>query len=237
MTMTEKEQRIVLGYLKQCPLFQELSDERLRWIMSHLKLRQVQKEETVLGMGDPPDAMGLLFRGQLKAVAYSSSGREIGFSMIQPVQHFGELSLIDGQPRSAAVLAVESSLVALMPRKPAVELMVHEPKVSARMMVALTQLIRRCNQQIVLLGYQQAHSRVCALLLRCRFEEGPEGEGLRVLDFPSQREVASLTNTSRETVSRVLGQLQEVGIVTKKGRQLWIMDLPRLEKRVLEGRE
>lgn len=233
--MTEKEQRIVLGYLRQCPLFQELSEERLLWIVPQLKLRQVQREETVLGMGDPSDAMGLLFRGQLKAVAYSNSGREIGFSMIHPVQHFGELSLIDGQPRSAAVLAVESSLVAFLPRKPAVELMINEPRVSARMMVALTQLVRRCNQQIMLLGYQHAHSRVCSLLLRCRTEEAEEG--LKVLDFPSQREVASLTNTSRETVSRVIGQLQEAGIVMKKGRQLWICDQPRLERRMLEGRE
>jgi len=233
--MDGKQARIVLGYLKQCPLFQELSDERLNWITGHLKLRQFQREESVLAMGEPSEAMGFLFRGQLKAVAYSGSGREIGFSLIQPVQHFGELSLIDGQPRSASVLAVESSLVAFLPRKPALELMIHEPSVSARMMVALTQLIRRCNQQIVLLGYQQAHSRVCALLLRSRTE--PTDGGLKVLDFPSQREVASLTNTSRETVSRVLSQLQESGIIQKQGRQVMIMDLPRLEKRVVEGKE
>ncbi len=233
--MTEKEQRIILGLLGQCPLFQELSEERLQRILPLLKLRQVQREETVLGMGDPSDAMGLLLKGQLKAVAYSSSGKEIGFSLIRAVSHFGELSLIDGQPRSAAVLAVEASLIAFLPRKPALELMISEPSVSARMMVALTQLVRRCNQQIMLLGYQQAHSRVCALLLRSRHEATPEG--LKVLDFPSQREVASLTNTSRETVSRVLGQLQESGVIHKKGRSVWILDLPKLEKRVLEGRD
>ncbi|PSL14100.1 CRP/FNR family cyclic AMP-dependent transcriptional regulator [Marinobacterium halophilum] len=233
--MTEKEQRLILGYVQQCPLFQELSEERLLWIVSRLRVRQVQREETVLGMGDPSDAMGLLLKGQLKAVAYSSSGREIGFSLIRATQHFGELSLIDGQPRSAAVLAVEASLVAFLPRKPALELMVNEPSVSARMMVGLTQLVRRCNQQIMLLGYQQAHSRVCALLLRSNYEETPEG--FKVLDFPSQREVASLTNTSRETVSRVLSQLHESGVINKKGRIVWIMDLPKLEKRVLEGRD
>ncbi|MDY6892013.1 MAG: Crp/Fnr family transcriptional regulator [Pseudomonadota bacterium] len=233
--MDGKQARIVQGYLKQCPLFQELGEQRLGWIIGHLRLRQFQREEVVLAMGEPSEAMGFLFRGQLKAVAYSSSGREIGFSLIQPVQHFGELSLIDGQPRSASVLAVESSLVAFLPRKPALELMINEPSVSARMMVALTQLIRRCNQQIVLLGYQQAHSRVCALLLRSRTE--PTDEGLKVLDFPSQREVASLTNTSRETVSRVLSQLQESGIIKKQGRQVLITDLPRLEKRVVEGKE
>ncbi|MBR9830191.1 MAG: winged helix-turn-helix domain-containing protein [Oceanospirillales bacterium] len=58
-----------------------------------------------------------------------------------------------------------------------------------------------------------------------------------MLDFPSQREVASLTNTSRETVSRVLSQLHESGVINKKGRIVWIMDLPKLEKRVLEGRD
>jgi len=233
--MTNKEQRFILGCLNQCSLFQELEEERLAWILRHLKIRQFQREEQVLGMGEPSDAMGLLLKGQLKAVAYSSSGREIGFSLIRAVQHFGELSLIDGQPRSAAVLAVETSIVAFLPRKPALELMVNEPSVSARMMVGLTQLVRRCNQQIMLLGYQQAHSRVCALLLRSRFEKTPDG--LKVLDFPSQREAASLTNTSRETVSRVLGQLQEAGVINKKGRTVWILDLPGLEKRVFEGRE
>src|SRR5690554_1607043 len=110
--MDAKQVRIVHGYLRQCPLFQELGDERLSWIIGHLRLRQFQREQSVISMGDPSDAMGFLFRGQLKAVAYSDSGREIGFSLIQPVHHFGELSLIDGQPRSASVLAVESSLVA-----------------------------------------------------------------------------------------------------------------------------
>jgi len=233
--MDVKQARIVLGYLRQCPLFQELSDERLNWITRHLQLKQFQREESVLAMGEPSKAMGLLFRGQLKAVAYSAGGREIGFSLIQPVRHFGELSLIDGQPRSASVLAVESSLVAFLPRDRALELMINEPSVSARMMVALTQLIRRCNQQIMLLGYQQAQSRVCALLLRSRTEPTPEG--LKVLGFPSQREVASLTNTSRETVSRVLSQLQESGIIRKKGRQLLIVNMDKLEKRVVEGKE
>ena len=232
--MTEKEQRIVLGYLQQCALFSELSEERLAWLLRQIKLCQYQREEPVLRMGDPSDALGLLFRGQLKAVAYSSSGREIGFSLIRAVQHFGELSLIDGQPRSASVLAVEPSLVAFVPRKPALELITNEPSVSARMMVSLTQLVRRCNQQIVLLGYQHAHSRVCALLLKAQKEKTPEG--LKVLGFPSQREVASLTNTSRETVSRVLSQLQESGIIFKKGKKIVVLDILRLEKIVLEGR-
>lgn len=233
--MNEKEQRIIHGYLGQCELFQELDDERIQWIASQLKVRQFQREDHVLRIGDPSDAMGFLFRGQLKAVAYSDNGREIGFSLIRPVQHFGELSLIDGQPRSASVLAVETSTVAFLPRSKALELMVSEPSVSARMMIALTQLVRRCNQQIMLLGYQHAHSRICALLLRAQTE--PAEDGLKVLNFPSQREVASLTNTTRETVSRVIGQLQETGIVRKQGRQLFILDMLRLERRVLEGKD
>ena len=79
--MDNKQARIVHGYLRQCPLFQELGDERIAWITAHLKLRQFQRDESVLAMGDPSDAMGFLFRGQLKAVAYSGSGKEIGFSL------------------------------------------------------------------------------------------------------------------------------------------------------------
>jgi CRP/FNR family cyclic AMP-dependent transcriptional regulator len=228
------QQSVVTDYLKQCPLFHELSSDKLVALVKKLTIREFSKDQVVLGLGGAPDTMGVLMGGQLKAVAFSSSGREVGFSMIRPVRQFGELALIDGQPRSAAVIAVERSLVAFIPKNTALQLMTHEPSVSSRMMVSLAQLIRRCNQQILLLGYQQAHSRICALLLRSSTEN--TSEGLKVLDFPSQREAASLTNTSRETVSRVLKQLQDAGILHKQGKQLWILDREHLERVVLEGK-
>jgi CRP-like cAMP-binding protein len=154
----------------------------------------------------------------LHAVDITEDGREIGLSFLVAGDYFGELSVIDGLPRSATVVACEPSIYALLPRVHALELMYNHPLIAERMFKRLTAGIRRLSDFRTILGMPNAFQRVYALLDHlARTSPG----GLVVIEkLPTQQEISIMVNTSRETVSRAIQVLLQRGVVEKDLRRL-----------------
>ena len=132
-------------------------------------------------------------------------------------------AIIDGQPRSASVIASEASLVAFLPRTQALDLIYNTPLVAERMLKRMASKIRDASNYRAILGIPNAFQRVFALLNQ--FARVAPG-GLVVIDkMPSQQEIAIMVNTSRETVSRAIHSLIQKGVVEKDMRRL-IVRLP-----------
>jgi CRP-like cAMP-binding protein len=177
----------------------------------------------VLHKGGQGEHLLFLLSGRLQAVDVSEEGREIGLSIIMPGDYFGDLAIIDGQPRSASVIASEASLVAFLPRTQALDLIYNTPLVAERMLKRMASKIRDASNYRAILGIPNAFQRVFALLNQ--FARVAPG-GLVVIDkMPSQQEIAIMVNTSRETVSRAIHSLIQKGVVEKDMRRL-IVRLP-----------
>ena len=226
--------KTTLSELRKIPLLTDLSDQRLHEVAGQMQLRAFSRNDIVIQRGTPSESAELciLLQGRLKAVAYSPGGKEIGFSFIKTGDHFGEMALIDGLPRSASIISIEKSIVGFLSTTVARQLMFSEPSVSEMIMRKLTTIIRQSNDHIILLGHQHALSRICALLLQIQTREEDSSAPLAV---PTQQEIASLTNTTRETVSRVFSQLQEEEVIEKSGKKVMIKNTELLEKHMLEG--
>jgi CRP/FNR family cyclic AMP-dependent transcriptional regulator len=134
--------------------------------------------------------------------------------------------LIDGRPRSASIIATESSVVIVLPKKQAQQLIFAVPHVSKKLLIQLTDTIRKDNEHIIMLGSGSAFSRIYRLLLQ-QIEQ-VEGEAIieRIL---TQHEMAIMTNTTRETVSRAISQLQEMGVVKKEGKKIIVQKVDALK--------
>jgi len=226
--------RTTLTELRKIPVLSSLSDQSLHEVARAMQMRLFGRNETIIQRGTPSKEAEfcILFQGRLKALAYSPGGKEIGFSFIKPGDHFGEMAMIDGLPRSASIVSLEKSLIGFLSNSVARQLMFSEPSVSEMIMRKLTTIIRQSNEHIILLGHQHALSRICGLLLQIQRRDD---SGQLSIKVPTQQEIASLTNTTRETVSRVLSQLQEEGVIEKKGKDLQIHKINLLEKHMLEG--
>lgn len=223
--------KLQLKDLAHIELLGDLDEDTKKEVLSYLHLRSYAKNESVVQKGLASAELYFLISGRLKVVDFIQSGREIGFVFINPGKHFGELSLLDGRPRSASIIATERSLVAVLPKKQAYHLIFDVPSVSKKLLLQLADTVRQDNEHIILLGSGSAYCRIYKLLVQ-QVEAGEEGYHIdRIL---TQHEMAMMTNTTRETVSRAVGQLVELGVVEKQGRKLIVLNLDALKHMSIE---
>ncbi|MBB4265157.1 cyclic nucleotide-binding domain-containing protein [Roseospira visakhapatnamensis] len=175
-----------------------------------------------------------IHRGVVTVSSYSRSGREIAFAELGEGAYFGEIAAIDGMRRSATVTARTDCLLSVMPAERFRTLLAEQPVVAWRVMTRLTSLIRASNERLQSLSTQTVTQRVCRELITLS-KPSPAIRGAHLVHpVPTQADLGSRINASRETVARVLLDLAQDGLVVRKGRTITIPDLSRLQA-LMEG--
>ncbi|GHT94105.1 cyclic AMP receptor protein [Betaproteobacteria bacterium] len=204
--------------LQNIPLLRGLDEETLKQMVAALQIKQAGRGSLILHKGGAGDYLLFMLAGRLQVVDTNEEGKEVGLAFVLPGDYFGELSIVDGAPRSASVIACENSLVALLPRRQAQELIYHHPLVAERVLQRMAAAVRKASSYRAILGIPNAFQRVFALLHELT-EIAPGG--LSVINrIPTQQEISIMVNTSRETVSRALSTLIKRGVVEKDLRRL-----------------
>ncbi|MBP6718338.1 MAG: Crp/Fnr family transcriptional regulator [Rhodoferax sp.] len=212
------QQATITVHLNKLPLLAGIDEAAIQKMAGALQVRTADKGQVILHKGGQAEHLLFLLSGRLQAVDITEDGREIGLSFLMVGDYFGELSVIDGLPRSATVVACEPSIYALLPREQALDLMHNNPLVAQRMFKRLAVGIRRASNFRTILGIPNAFQRVYALLDYLA-QTGPGG--LVVIErLPTQQEISIMVNTSRETVSRAIQALIQGGVVEKDLRRL-----------------
>jgi CRP/FNR family transcriptional regulator, cyclic AMP receptor protein len=177
--------------------------------------------------GNRPGNRDVLFviEGRVRVIDETPGGRTVTYAEIAAGGLVGELAALDGGPRTAAVLAVTDCLVAMLRADLFIELLRLHPSVAIALLMRLVRVIREADRRISELSTIGAAGRLCRELLR-RSRPGGDGEGMtRIVDpMPTQEQLASLTGATRETVARLLGQLQQAGMLRRLGHRLVITD-------------
>lgn len=218
--------------LGRLPLLAGLDEKTLNHIATAVTWRDVPKREPVLFKGSPGDHLLFLVEGRLQVVDVTESGREIGLNLLVAGDYFGELSIIDGEPRSASVVAMDHSVIALLPKSLAWELFRQNPLVAERVLIGLARKLRNASIYQTILCLPNASQRVFALL-QCLSRVAPGG--LVVIDYPPKQQVlAVMANTSRETVSRAIKVLTDKQVVEKDNHRLIVRDPKSLERLALQ---
>lgn len=170
----------------------------------------------------------LVLEGAVDVVNFSAQGREIAYARLKAGDFFGELSAIDGEPRSANVVAQCPCRIAMVPRETFHELLRRRPDIAFRVLQKMARIIRTADERIMDLATLGAQSRVCVELLRLAKPDPLRETGYLVYPLPTQAEIAALASTTRETVARVVGQLIEAGLIRKVNKTIYIDDRDRL---------
>ena len=225
-----KTKQTITVHLQNIPLLVGVDAKVLGEMAVSLQFQTLERGSYAVQKGDAGEHLLFVLAGRLQAVDLTEDGREIGLSFLIPGDYFGELSIIDGLPRSASVVASEKSLIALLPRSIALALIHNNPLVSERMFKKMASSIRSAANYRSILGIPSAFQRVFALLNQ--FAKSAPG-GLVVIErMPTQQEIAIMVNTSRETVSRAIQILLQKGVVEKDLRRLIVRQPEELSKAV-----
>lgn len=199
------------------PLFRDLSDVTFGTLSRSCNYKSLVRGDTLCNKGDPSNGLFVLMRGQLQVYEVSRDGQEVGLNLLKGPTVFGELGVIDGSPRSADIMALTPADVAIIPKSVLMQCFTETPQSCLAMFRHLTSMVRRLTQHQSVLAMPSATQRVCAMLVELCNRQ-PESD-VMALDLPKQKELATMVNTTRETVSRTLGQLVDHKVVKKdKGK-------------------
>jgi CRP/FNR family cyclic AMP-dependent transcriptional regulator len=203
------------------PLFRELSDASFNTLSRSCSYKSLMRGDTLCNKGDPSNGLFVLVRGQLQVYEVSRDGQEVGLNLLKGPTVFGELGVIDGAPRSADIMALTPADVAVIPKSILLQCFTETPQSSVAMFRHLTGMVRRLTQHQSVLAMPSATQRICAMLVElCTRQAGGQ---LAEFDLPKQKELASMVNTTRETVSRTLSQLVDRRIIQKARGKLVVM--------------
>ena len=208
-------------------LLHDLGSEAIESLEKRSHWRRYARDEQILDRDSDSRDVFLVVKGSVEVVNYSLSGREVAFGQVSQGGYFGELSAIDGGGRSANIVAIEDSLVLVVPPDVFTEILTHNPPATMQVLRRLAHIIRTADDRIMDLSTLKAVQRVYVELARLAEVDEKTGQCL-VRPLPTQRDIARRASTSRETVARVLGQLARAEIVEREGRTLHIHDVDRL---------
>lgn len=211
------------------PIFKELDDATFANVSRGAIYKRYLKGDVICNKGDPSNGLFILIRGELQLYESGREGQEVGLNMIKGPAVFGELGVLDDMPRSADVAAVSDVDLALVPKSVLMAAFTETPAGAKAMFLHLTRMIRRLTHHHSLLVIPSASQRICAMLIDLG-EQNRRGDLLE-FDMPKQKSLASMVNTTRETVSRTMGQLVAEGVVKKmpKGK-LQVLDPETLQR-------
>ncbi len=224
------QQEPIIGKLRSFPMFSDLSADDLSALAAMVTLRQFPKGSFVISQNDKGSVMYLLVAGRVKVSLASPEGKELALNYLEAPSHFGEMSLVDAEPRSADVIAVTDVEVLSLDAKDLSAAIQVQPKLALTLIATLSRRVRNLIGRLEDMAFHDATHRVMRVLLNVA-TASYEARGVPVVEGLTHYEVATLAGTSRETASRVISQLAKDGVVGTKGRRV-IVDLFALRDRI-----
>ncbi|MEM7023171.1 MAG: Crp/Fnr family transcriptional regulator [Pseudomonadota bacterium] len=220
--------------LENIRLLSVLPPEVRRQLETMCQWRRFARGEQIFGHQDSSTDVGLIVRGRVRVLIYSSAGRQISFEDLGEGSHFGEVAAIDGGPRSASVVARTRVTLAVLSGQLFMDLCGRHPELGLVVMRGLTDIVRRITSRVVALSTLGAQNRVHAELLHLAREH--VNGASTIIPLPHHADIAARVSTTRETVARVLADLVRRRVVERQGDTLLVRDLSRLSAMVEDVR-
>jgi CRP-like cAMP-binding protein len=222
-----------VDFLKKVPLFSDLDDEELHKLASIVREQNYKRRTTIVRVDDPGGALYILKSGLVKITIEDQHGDEMILRILYPTDFFGEMSLLDGMPRSATVTAQEPSEVLTISREHFLNIIEQSPKILLKMTAVLSQRLRNTNELIHSLAFFDVYGKVARLLLNLAAERGRVTEQGTVIDMRlTQQELAELAGMTRETMARTLREFQQAGCIRVDSGIISILELDILRREV-----
>ncbi len=213
--MDEKE------LLRSVPIFSELSDQDIASLARLANRRKCPKDSVVFFENEEGDFFFTILEGRIKVTILGDDGREVILSLLGPGDFFGEMALLDQEPRSATAIAVEDTELLSLHRTDFQTVLADNRSITTGLIKVLTGRLRRANHQISTLALLDVYGRVARVIVDMAREEGRRlKDGRIAFRRATHQEIANRIGTTRETVTRMLKDLERQGLIHVEGKEL-----------------
>jgi len=188
--------------------------------------RHARAKEWLLEQNDVGTDIYFLTSGVVRVLITPSPDREVILGDINAGGYFGEMAAIDGQPRSAGILAITDATIACMPATVFREIIHMHPDVSEQLLRQLVARIRALDQRVNEFSSMDVKHRIYSELLRLSRPDPADAHRALVSPPPVHADIAARVSTRREMVARELKALERAGLLTKRRGAFVITDVP-----------
>ena len=199
---------------KRSVIFEALSEEETTAIMHMARIVNHPARQTVFQEGEPGDHLLVVMHGRVKVSLASQEGKEAILSILEPGDVFGEMALLDGEPRSATVTTMEKCSFLVLLRRDFLPFLERNPQVAFKLLAALSRRLRATNDKVGSLSFLNLPARLARILINLGQQYGKlTGEGIAIAIKLSQEELGNLVGVSRESVNRQIRLWVEEGVL------------------------
>ena len=217
--------------LQSVSIFWDLNEDELGHIADKMVAKHFENGNFIFLEDSEGEQCFFVLEGSVKVTRLSKDGREVILAMLNEGDFFGEMSLLDGESRSANVIALEETKVLTLDRNDFIAVVNDYPQIAVQLLKELARRLRKSDRQIASLSLSDAEKRIALSIIRFADEQGVIQNGkVSIPKTPIQQDIANMAGTSRETVSRALGLLEKENLIERNGRELIILDYKKFIK-------
>ena len=205
--------------LENIPLFSGLSSAALAEIEQHGTVKSFKKNALIINQDDETYSLYVILSGRVKVFISGENGREAVLNHQSAGDYFGDLALIDKQPRVASVMTTEPSRFMVISREDFMACLSKNPEIAINLIKPMTSRLRMLAKNVSNLALLDVYGRVARVLLE-QAEEREDGE--MITEKLTQQEIADMVGASRAMVSRILKDLKAGGYISVNKKQITI---------------
>ncbi len=222
-----------IWHLQRCELFSELSTESLERIELRCRARKLAARTPIYLPTEVADSVLLLTSGMAKICNLTSDGKQSILAFVEPGELFGELAVFERETREEYVETIEASTLVVIPLAAMQELVEQNHRVA----LSLTKMIglrrHRIERRLKNLLFLSNREKLVHLLLDLAEQFGVHcAEGIKLRIKLAHQEIANLMGSTRETVTILLGQLKDKGLIEVGRKRIVLLDASRLASQV-----
>ncbi len=200
--------------IKKIGIFSELTEDEIGKISAYVREQHVDKGVELFHQDEPGDAMYFILKGGVRIYLYSLAGRELTLAVLKSGQFFGEMSLLDGMPRSANAMTIEETDFIVLKRNDFLNVLHASPLIAIKILKDMSVRVREADAMIEDFALLNVYDRLIKYMEKLIKTDGRKEDYYTVIPHNIRRQdVASAIGTTRETVSRALSSWQRKGYI------------------------
>lgn len=223
----------VASTLASSSLLSCLSRETLSQLGAAAQRHRYERGQIIFHQGDPGETLHVLAHGRVKVTYMGESGSQAVLAILGPGDCFGELSLLDGEPRSATVEALEDIETVALWRKEFIQVLRTNEGALDQLLKLLARRLRQTSRGLADFAFLDLEGRLAKKLLELATEYGRQIDGAIEIDLRlTQEDLAAMVGSTRTSVNRAISSYENRGLIRRRGRRLLILDQERLRHRI-----
>jgi CRP/FNR family transcriptional regulator/CRP/FNR family cyclic AMP-dependent transcriptional regulator len=210
-----------MGLLERIPFLAALPPDDLAWLADRVRRRKFARGDLIFQKDDPGQSLFIIESGSVRIYVPGTQGADLTLAVMGPGDFFGDMSLLDGRPRSASAAAATDSVLLSLERSEFTSVMRSRPDAALSILAVIASRLRDSDQMASDLAFLDVSGRLARRLLDLSGTNGVQREdGVLLQVTLTQEELANMIGVTRESVNRNLSMFRRLGLIAREGRKI-----------------